>query len=165
MYRLKKRGMQALKIFHLLGVSCWVGGAVAMILLNLYSAGATREGMLYGMNFSSHVVDMWVVVTLGLGTCAFTGLLYGLLAPWGFFRQRWVAVKWLVTAICFASGWLFLGRWEAVLLELSEAAGNAALREAAYTQVRALHLAGSLGQLALLVFLVALSVVRPWKGR
>ncbi|MDE6734580.1 MAG: DUF2269 family protein [Desulfovibrio sp.] len=162
---LKSRGMKILKIVHLLGVACWLGGAVCMILLNLSSVGADREGMLYGINFSSHVVDMWVVITLGLGTCVLTGLIYGLLTPWGFFRQRWVAVKWLVTAFCFASGWIFLGRWEAALLAMSEAAGNAALQEAAYRQVRSLHLAGSLVQAALLIFLVAISVIRPWKRR
>ncbi|MDE7372268.1 MAG: hypothetical protein K2N07_11135, partial [Desulfovibrio sp.] len=147
---LKSRGMKILKTVHLLGVSCWLGGAVSMIMLNLSGVGADREGMLYGINFSSHVVDMWVVITLGLGTCVLTGLIYGLLTPWGFFRQRWVAVKWLVTGLCFASGWIFLGRWEAALLAMSEAAGNAALQEAAYRQVRALHLAGSLVQAALL---------------
>ena len=136
-----------------------------MIMLNLYSVEASREGMLYGINFSSHVVDMWVVISFGLGTCVFTRLLYGLLTPWGFFRQRWVAVKWGVTAVCFASGWLFLGRWEGTLLAMSEAAGNAALQEAAYRQVRALHLMGSLVQAALLIFLVAISVIRPWKKR
>lgn len=162
---LKSRGMKILKIFHLLGASCWLGGAVSMIMLNLYSAGAGREGMLYGINFSSHVLDMWVVITLGLGTCVFTGFIYGLLTPWGFFRQRWVAVKWAVTAMCFASGWIFLGRWEGALLAMSEAAGNAALHSKAYQQVRALHLSGSLVQVALLVFLVAISVIKPWKKR
>lgn len=162
---LKSRGMKVLKIFHLCGAACWLGGAVSMILLNLYSVEATREGMLCGINFSSHVVDMWVVITLGLGGCVFTGLLYGLLTPWGFFRQRWVTVKWAITAICFASGWIFLGRWEGALLAMSEAAGNAALQEAAYQQVRVRHLAGSLVQLGLLVFLVAISVIRPWKRR
>ncbi|MBD5417203.1 MAG: hypothetical protein HDR50_06000 [Desulfovibrio sp.] len=162
---LKSRGMKILKIVHLLGVACWLGGAVSMIMLNLSSVGADREGMLYGINFSSHVLDMWVVITLGLGTCVLTGLIYGLLTPWDFFRLRWVAVKWAVTAFCFASGWLFLGRWEAALLAMSEAAGNGALQEAAYRQVRALHLAGSLVQVALLIFLVAVSVIRPWKRR
>ena len=71
--------------------------------------------MLYGINFSSHLLDIWVVITLSPGTCVFTGLIYGLLTPRGFFRQRWVAVKWVVTAICFASCWLFLGRWEGAL--------------------------------------------------
>lgn len=165
MYHLKSRGMKALKIVHLLGASCWLGGAVSMILLNLYSVGASREGMLLGINYSSHVLDMWVIITLGLGTCVLTGLLYGLVTPWGFFRQRWVAVKWLVTSLCFASGWIFLGRWEGALLTMSEAAGNAALQSAAYQQVRALHLWGSLAQAGLLIFLIAISVIRPWKKR
>ena len=165
MYRLKRRGMWALKILHLFGACCWLGGAVSMITLNLYSVGAAREGMLYGINFSSHVLDMWVVIALGLGTCVFTGVLYGLMTPWGFFRQRWRAVKWLGTAFCFASGWLFLGRWEAALLAMSEAAGNAARECAAYQHIRALHLAGSLVQAGLLLFLVAISVVKPWKRR
>lgn len=162
MHLVKRQGMVALKIVHLLGASCWLGGAVSLIFLNLYSPAASREGMLYCISFSSHVADMWVVIGLGLGTCVFTGFLYGVLTRWGFFRHRWVAVKWFVTGLCFASGWLFLGRWEGARLALSEAAGNAAL-DAAYQQARALHLWGSLAQAGLLVFLVAISVIRPWK--
>lgn len=165
MYTLKSSGMKILKIFHLLGASCWLGGAVSMIFLNIYSAGAMGEGMLRGMNFSSHVIDVWVVVALGLGTCILTGFVYGLLTPWKFFRFRWVTAKWIGTGICFVSGWVFLGQWERILLAMSETMGNSALEDAAYLHIRSLHLSLSCVQLCLLVLMVALSVIKPWKGR
>lgn len=56
MFQLKNNGMKLLKIFHLLGVCCWIGGAMAMLLLNINSASANAGGMLYGINFSSHVI-------------------------------------------------------------------------------------------------------------
>lgn len=163
--KLTHSGMKILKIAHLLGVSCWLGGAVSMIFLNIYSSEATGAGMLHGMDFSSHVIDIWVVITLGLGVCLLTGFLYGLLTPWKFFRFRWVTAKWLVTSLCLISGWGFLGRWESALLALSGTMGNAALKDAAYQHLKSLHLSLSLLQLALLLCMVVISVIKPWKKR
>lgn len=165
MYTLKSSGMKFLKIVHLLGASCWLGGAISMMFLNIYRSDAAGAGMLHGMDFSSHVIDMWVVVSLGFGTCLLTGLAYGLLTPWKFFRFRWVTVKWIGTGICLISGWGFLGRWESALLALSEATGDAALKDAAYQHLKSLHLSLSFLQLALLLFMVAISVIRPWKQK
>lgn len=67
MYRLSGNGMKILKVFHLFGAACWFGGAICMILLNRACAQAEYAGMLYGINFSSHVIDMWVVVIFGVG--------------------------------------------------------------------------------------------------
>lgn len=163
MYQLKGDGIRILKIVHLLGVCAWVGGALCMTLLN--RAQADSGAMLHGINYASHVIDMWVVVTLGVYVCLITGFLYGLMTPWGFFRHRWVAVKWLVTAICFLSGWMLLGRWENEMLELSRAMGAAALENVQYLGIRSSHYWLSLLQISLLAFMVSISIIKPWKNR
>lgn len=58
MVQLKRTGMKCLKIVHLFTVCCWIGGAMSMTLLNLHNTAATQEGMLYGMNMSSHLIDV-----------------------------------------------------------------------------------------------------------
>lgn len=165
MYRLQGRGIKILKIFHLFGASCWLGGAICMILLNRAGAQAEGAGMLYGINFASHAIDMWVVVTFGVYVCLMTGLCYGLFTPWGFFRQRWVAVKWALTVICFSSGWILLGRWEGQMLEISSQTGERALQNADYLRIRASHFWLSLLQITMLMAMFAISVIKPWKKR
>lgn len=165
MFQLKSKGMKILKIFHLLGVCCWLGGAMAMLLLNINSASANAPGMLYGINFSSHVIDLWIVVFFGVYVCLATGLLYGLFTPWGFFRHIWVSVKWIITAACFMSGCLFLGAWENEMLAMSQSLGEIALQNQDYLLVRKKHFFLSIAQISLLISMLAISVIKPWKKK
>lgn len=163
MYQLKAKGQKILKIFHLLGAACWLGGAICMILLNIAGSHAERGGMLYGINYSSHLIDMWVVVAFGVYVCLVTGFLYGLFTPWGFTRHRWVAIKWLLTLICFASGWALLGRFENEMFAISEALGEAALNSADYLAIKQNHFRLSIAQISMLVAMFAISAIKPWK--
>ena len=52
MPKLKAKGLQWLKGFHLLAVSCWIGGAVSLISLYFLKAGISDGRVLYGINQS-----------------------------------------------------------------------------------------------------------------
>lgn len=163
MMKLNGTGTKILKIFHLVGVCCWLGGAGSMLVLNLGTQEATSPTMLNGINHASHLIDLWIVVVLGLYVCLVTGFLYGLFTPWGFVKFRWVICKWIITCICFASGWIFLGSWESAMLEISKSMGD--LQDPVYAIIRARHFYLSLIQISLLVFMLAISVIKPWKKR
>jgi uncharacterized membrane protein len=74
MPRLKAKGLKWLKGFHLIAVSCWVGGAVALILLYFLKSGVTDGEVLYGINQSIHHVDIAVIIIPGAFGCLLTGL-------------------------------------------------------------------------------------------
>ena len=76
MPRLKAKGLKWLKGFQLIAVSCWVGGAVALILLYFLKGGVTDGEVLYGINQSIHHVDIAVIVIPGAFGCLLTGLIY-----------------------------------------------------------------------------------------
>lgn len=76
MVKLKAKGLKWLKGFHLVAVSCWVGGGVALILLYFLKNGVTDGNVLYGINQSIHYVDIAVVVIPGALGCLITGLIY-----------------------------------------------------------------------------------------
>ncbi len=162
MVQLTRNGLKCLKIIHLFTVCCWVGGAVSLTLLNLKNTAATQEGMLYGITMSSHLIDEWVVVNMGAISCFVTGLLYALLTPWGFFKHKWIVVKWVLTILCIASGTFFLGVYEQDMLELSRTLGNSALASPEYAAIRGKHVYLSLVQAALLLFMIGISVIKPW---
>ena len=55
--KLRPRNLRWLKIIHLIAVSCWIGGAVALLMLYFLKESVTDGAALYGINQASHHVD------------------------------------------------------------------------------------------------------------
>ena len=165
MYRLKKNGLRILKVFHLVAASCWLGGAISLMTLNLNSPAVTAEGMLYGINTASHFIDMWVIGVIGVLGCLITGILYGTFTVWGFFQYKWIIWKWALTAAALISAMLFLAPGVEVIIELSRELGNSALYDETYLAIKNSHLFWGLIQVTLLLLMVIFSVFKPWGKR
>lgn len=165
MYKLKNSGLKILKIIHLLGACCWIGGACGMLVLNINNIKATSDGMLYGLNMASHLLDMWIVVFFGVYLCILTGLIYGLMTPFGFIKFKWIIAKWIITIICFMSGWFLLGNYENEMLRISENIGISALENSGYLAIKSRQFILNCIQITLLVSIVAISVLRPWRRK
>ena len=163
MLKLNNTGIKILKIIHLFGACCWLGGACALLTINLGSHKATSASMLYGINYASHLVDLWIVVTFGVYVCLLTGFIYGFFTSWGFFKFKWLTCKWLITCLCFTSGWVFLGSWETAMMEMAKNLTD--LNNPQYNLIRDRHFYLSLLQISLLAFMVIISVIKPWKKR
>lgn len=52
MIKLKSKGLKWLKGFHLIAVSSWIGGALALLLLYFLKKDITDGQVLYGINQS-----------------------------------------------------------------------------------------------------------------
>lgn len=164
MFKLQKDGLKVLKICHLLAVCLWLGGAVSVLLLNLKNPAATSEGMLYGINTASNLIDIWVI-GLGAMGCIITGLLYGFFTAWGFFKHKWIIAKWLLIIIAFISISIFLVPSLESMLHLSHEFGTNALHNSDYLVAKSTHLYWSIFQVALYMILVIISVIKPWGKR
>lgn len=136
---------------------------MGMFAINLLAGTAESGDMLYGILSAGRRVDIWVVIIPGLFGCLLTGLFYGLFTPWGFFRHKWVVVKWIGTLAAFFFGNRFLGQWEKNLLEMSREMGFAALQDSAFLQIQLQHRYGGLVQTAVLLSMVWISIAKPWK--
>lgn len=165
MIQFKKNGLRVLKLFHMIAACCWLGGAFAMLVVNLHFSAADNGGMLYGIVSAGHAVDIWVVILSGLGGCVITGLVYGIFTSWGFFRHKWVIVKWIGTFAGFFFGNRFLGIWGRKLLEMSKEMGMDALQDPIFLQTQMLQRYGSIAQSALLIFLIGISIIKPWRKK
>ena len=162
MYRLSTRGQKILKAVHLMAVCWWIGGGAALVFLSLakYLGWITGEAV-YGADLAAHVVDGWVVVKLGVGVSVLTGLCYGLFTNWGFFRHRWMALKWLVVLLCIGFG-IWLGGREELMLSLSAELGAEAMHSQAYRDALLPYFLGGLWQIGVLAALVAVSIFKPF---
>ena len=165
MLKLRKKGLRWLKGFHLIAVSCWIGGAVALILLYLIKEGVTDGGVLYGINQSIHHVDMAVVVVPGAFGCLLTGLIYSTFSNWGFFKHKWMIFKWIVTVSAILFGTFYLGPWETTMMEISGKLGLSSIDDPAYIYNQKMNLIFGSLQCFILMVTVFISIFKPWKKR
>jgi uncharacterized membrane protein len=165
MKKLSAKGLRWLKAFHLIAVSCWIGGAVALLLLYFAKNGVTDGGVLYGINKSIHHVDMAVIVIPGAYGCLVTGLIYGLFSTWGFFKHNWLIFKWIVTIAAILFGTFFLGPWESNMMEISGNLGISSFGDKDYVYNEKMNFIFGCLQVFVLLVTVFVSIFKPWKRR
>jgi hypothetical protein len=91
-----------------------------------------------------------------------TGLLESWLTSWGFFKFRWVTVKWIATLAMMISAPFFIARWDREIAAISKAEGLVALQNPVYLQERMLYTAVGVGFIVTLILLSIISTLKPW---
>ena len=139
----------------------WVGCGVALTVTQLFlKAGDGPE--LYGRLAALDFIDLCVLVPGAIG-CLLTSLAFSLWTNWGWFKHRWITVKWIICLFGILFGTFALGPWLSGLAATAKQQGLGALTDPGFLRGRALLLVlGSL-QVATLVFAAAISVLKPWK--
>ena len=165
MKKIGAKGLRWVKGFHLFAVACWIGGGVSLLLLYFLKSGIADGSVLYGINKSIHHVDMAVVVIPGAFGCLLTGLVYSTFSNWGFFKQKWLIFKWVVTISAILFGTFFLGPWETKMMNISKELGLSALSDTEYLYNQGMNLYFGAGQVAVLVITLFVSIFKPWRPR
>lgn len=159
---LSANGQKWLKAIHLIFVCCWLGGVFVLCLLFIPKASVESGGELYGINRAIHWADMGIVVILGVFGSLLTGLLYSWKTNWGFFKHRWILVKWVIAIGVTIFGTVVLGPIEKELLTISYQLGLASLTDPKYLALEYWQKVSGLIPLVLLIFAVIISVLKPW---
>jgi hypothetical protein len=157
---LDRAGKQWLKSIHLIVSVIWLGAAISMNLLRYGWPPATGTD-LYAVDHAIGVIDNLVVVPAAW-LSLLTGLLESWLTHWGFFKFRWVTVKWILTVAVMVYAPLFIARWDRNIQALSKVEGLKALLDPAYLQLRTLYAWSGLGLIAILAFMSVISTIKPW---
>lgn len=153
-------GKKWLKSTHLILSVIWLGAAVSMNVLRLAWVPVS-DGDLYAVDHSIGLIDGWVVVPAAWGSLL-TGLLESWLTTWGFFKFRWVSVKWILTAAIMIYAPLFISRWDVGIQEISKVEGLLALQNPVYLHLRMLYTSSGVALIAVLAFLSLISTLKPW---
>lgn len=163
MKKFSAKGQSWLKSFHILFSVLWAGGAVTLVLMNFFMNSG--DGMtLYGINLSMKFVDDFIIIPGALG-CLLTGILYSSLTNWGWFRHRWITVKWCINFYGVVFGTFWLGPWMNSLPSIIKAEGLAALSNPLYLNNREMLYYFGTFQACTLVFALFISVLKPWRKR
>lgn len=156
------QGLKTLvKAIHVLSSALWVGGGLAMLVIALGRDGLVEREGLYLLNRTILDVDNWVTIPGGIASMV-TGFFLSAFTSWGFFKHRWIIVKWVLTTLNILAGALLLSVWISQLAELSglDQAGSAA-----YLAVNGRFLVAHVVQTAVTIFQLVISVYKPWKGK
>ena len=163
MKKLTGKGLKVLKIIHLLLAFMWIGGALAMILL-LLATSPNESYEMYMRSVSLKMIDDWLIIPGAMGMLV-SGVIYGIWTHWGFFRHRWITVKWILTVAMILSGTFLMGPWvNGNVYAPGDIAGYAPDNAIFFGNVTNTIICGSI-QTASLLFVVIISVLKPWKTK
>lgn len=163
MKKLTTNGVKWLKIVHLVVLVLMMGGIICSTLLRATMKLTSFDEVLTTYKLLQHISDY--VVRYGAQGLLFTGIAYSVFTNWGFFKHTWVTVKWVAFMGQTVFGIFFIDRWMVKNLSLLEAEGQAALANPVFLQNHSLVVNGALAQIAVIVFLVWVSVAKPWRKK
>lgn len=104
--RLSKKGMQWLRVLHVLSASIWfgsvvcIGGLAAICFFRLSESDFLTIAPCIPVLYRSVVMPFAVFTII-------QGIVYGIFSNWGFFKHKWVLFKWclvLLTGLCTGMG-------------------------------------------------------------
>lgn len=160
---ISNEAQKILKVFHLFTVCFWVGGGMGLILLLRAAMDAGSADELFGILKSYRFINVIITVYMGAYGSFFTGLAYSLCTNRGFFRHKWIILKWAMTLGMIIHGTAYLGVWSTRMLEMAAAMGLAALADPEFQRIYTRHLYASWIYMGLLVAATVLSVYKPWE--
>jgi len=163
MKKLGTTGVKVLKIVHLLLAVMWIGGAMAMVLIAFVSDPSTGDE-LYMRSRIMQIIDDYLIIPGAMGNILI-GVVYGVWTNWGFFKQRWITVKWILTIIQVLFGTFVLGPWINGNVELAMSLGENVISSAEFFHnVEMTRIWGTVQAVILLSFII-ISVIKPWKKK
>ena len=160
MIKLSQNGLKVLNTLHLLIIAGWFGGGVAMNLLIYYCSNLDQQTDLLIAFHMIDIIDMQVVAICGMLTLLI-GIIYGIFTNWGFFKQTWITIKWIITVLVIASGIAFSSTYLEKMEAMVEQLGMAAVQSQEYLAISQANLVLGLVQLAALAIAVVLSIWKP----
>lgn len=160
---ISNNAQKILKIFHLFAVCFWVGGGMGLMLLLRAAPDAGSADELFGILKSYRFINVIVTVYMGAYCSFFTGLAYSLCTNRGFFRHKWIILKWGMTLAMILCGSFFLGPWSTQMLEMTTSMGLAALEDPEFKQIYSQHMYALIMYMALFIVATVLSVYKPWE--
>ena len=162
MKQLGSTGIKVLKSCHLIFVMIWVVGVVAMAVVNVISPQSGDE--MYMALYVNRIIDD-VLVIPGAMLTVVTGIVYGVFTKWGFFKHRWITVKWIMSIAIIIAGTFYFNPIHLHLLEVADLTRDAALNDSSLATDKQINFIGAFIQSALLIFLIVISVFKPWKKK
>jgi len=161
--KLKPQGVKILKMLHIVASFSWVIGCIALCLLTFITYPKSGDE-LYMLSVILKIVDDYIVIG-GVIAATLTGLVYAIWTNWGFFKHRWIIVKWIMTITQATFGGVVLGSAINANVIIADELRDAAMTDPAFlNNFRTIEIFAPV-MAAFMLFLVFVSVEKPWKKK
>lgn len=108
------------------------------------------------------IIDDYFIICGAFGSLI-TGLIYSIWTNWGFFKHRWIIVKWVMIILQMAFGTWVLGPCINNNVIIANQLRDAALTDPVFLDnIQTTQIWGTV-QTVLLLVLIFISVQKPWK--
>jgi len=155
--------MKWLKIIHLILVALFFGGIMSSVALNfgmsLHEYEETLDSYQAMVRISDQIVRIGAVGTL------LVGFVYGIFTSWGFFKHRWITVKWVLFLIQTLIGIFIVDKLMVANMEMLESQHAQALTNPSFIQNHEIRQNAVIVQIGITLFIIAISVIKPWKKK
>ena len=163
MKKLTGKWIKILKITHLLFAIMWTGGALGMIVLMLATSPQDSHE-LYMRSLALKLIDDWLIIPGGIAI-TISGIIYGIWTNWGFFKHRWITVKWILVVFMMLSGTFLMGPWVNNYVYSVENIPNYTLENSEFFSNISQTILWATIQVACLITVIIISVFKPWKSQ
>ena len=163
MKKLNSKGIKVLKIFHIFFAFSWVISAIVLCLL-IFAVHPLSGDEFYMHSRIVQIVDDYFIIPGAIGALI-TGLIYSIWTNWGFFKHPWITVKWVLIIVQILLGTFMLSDIVNNNVILADQLRDAALTNpAVLDNILPSKIWGSI-QTFFLLFVVVISVIKPWKKK
>lgn len=156
-------GMKWLKILHVFLVVLFFGGILSSLAINL-SIDLTKYDESY-LGYKNLIIISDQIVRWGAIGTLLVGFTYGFFTNWGFFKHRWVGVKFVLYIIQTMVGIFVVDKLMVANMELLEAQKEMALKNPAFIHNHEIRQYAVYFQVAVTSFIFILSFLKPWRKK
>ncbi|MEJ9280130.1 DUF2269 family protein [Ureibacillus thermosphaericus] len=163
MKKIGPKGMKWLKIIHVFLVVVFFGGILSSIVLNLH-IDFTKYDESY-LGYKNMMILSDYIVRLGAVGTLLIGFVYGFFTNWGFFKHRWVGVKFVLYIIQTIVGIFIVDELMVRNMELLEAQKEMAISNPTFVQNHKVMQSAVFFQITVTIFIFVISYLKPWRKK
>jgi hypothetical protein len=163
MKKLGPIGMKWLKIVHIVLVALFFGGIMSSTALSFWPKSSAFLDTFEIYQRMVQISDL-IVRTGAVGTLL-VGIIYSIFTPWGFFKHRWVTVKWGLFIVQTVVGTAVVDRLMMANMAMLETERSQALTNPVFIENETLRQYAVIFQVVVTLVIFCISVFRPWKKK
>lgn len=156
-------GMKWLKIIHVFLVVLFFGGILSSLALNFY-INLTKYDVSY-LGYKNLIIISDHIVRWGAIGTLLVGLTYGFFTNWGFFKYKWVGVKFILYIIQTIVGIFIVDKLLVANMELLETQKEMALNNPIFIRNHEIRQYAVYFQIIMTSFIFIISYLKPWRKK
>lgn len=163
MRKLGSTGIKWLKIIHIVLVVLFYGGILTSVALNLKLELSSFDEVY--ITYKNLIIISDNIVKHGAIGTIFVGLIYGIFTNWGFFKHKWITVKWVLFAIQTVIGIFIVDKLMVANMVILENEKSMALNNLVFLHNHSLRQYAVIVQIVITTIIICISVLRPGKKK